>query len=74
MGFTRGDTRTCMRAADFNNSRNSNRDPCMDFLTTNNLIKATLTAISLTPTNTTLTSAGALEALTQAHPACMAVG
>ena len=64
-----------MRAADFNNnSRNSNRDPCMDFLTTSNLIKATLTAISRTRTNTTLTSAGASEAQTQAHPACMEAG
>ncbi len=73
MAFTRGATRTCMQAADFNSS-SSNKDPCMDFLTTSNLIKDILTAISLTHTNLILILVGISEAQSQDHHACMVAG
>lgn len=71
--FTLGATRTCMQAADFSSS-SSSKDPCMDFLTTNNLIKDILMAINLTPTNLTLISVGILGAQSQGLHACMVAG
>lgn len=68
--FILGATRTCMQPVDFSSSK----DPCMDFLTTSNLIKDILMAISPTPTNITLTSVGISEAPSQAHHACMVPG
>lgn len=72
--FTLGAIRTCMRAVDFSSSRSNRRDPCMDFLTTNNLIKDTLMVIHLTPTSLTPTLVGLSGARSQAHHACTAAG
>lgn len=46
----------------------------MDFLTTSNLIKDTLTATNLTPTNITLISVGISGAQNLDHHACMVAG
>lgn len=70
--FTHGATQTCMQVVDC--SSNNSKDPCMDFLTTSNLIKDILTAINLTPTNLTLILVGILGAPSQGHHACMVAG
>lgn len=73
VAFIPGATQTCMQAAD-SSSNSSSKDPCMDFITTSNLIKAIPMATSLTLINTILISVGTLEAQTQPHPACMVAG
>lgn len=70
VGFTLGGTQTCIQGVE----SSSSKDPCMDFLTTSNLIKDTRMPINLTLTNITLILVGILVAQIQDHHAYMEAG